>query len=158
MKKKFAILALAVCLLLAVVAFFSDTEDSYIAVASLPAAEPAGQKTSLAAPRLFVPLLPLAEIPREAGAITLVAGNVTAELSITEGETLYETFIRARDENKISFDGKEYPGLGFFVTSIGAMQGKNGKNLIYYINGTEASVGISSYRPKNADIISWQLK
>jgi len=30
--------------------------------------------------------------------------------------------------------------------------------LLYYINGKEASVGVSTYKPKNGDIIEWKLK
>jgi hypothetical protein len=29
---------------------------------------------------------------------------------------------------------------------------------MYYINGKEAEIGISSYIPKNGDMIEWKLK
>ena len=61
-------------------------------------------------------------------------------------------------EGKITFEGKEYPALGFFVTEINGLKSGGGKNLMYYINGTEASLGVSSYIIKEGDSIEWKLK
>ncbi len=58
----------------------------------------------------------------------------------------------------VAFSGRMYPGLGFFVTSVGALHEGNGRHLIYSVNGKEASVGVSSYVPKQHDIIEWKLK
>ena len=90
--------------------------------------------------------------------ISFEAGTVHFPLTFHAGETLYEAMIEAKNVGTLSFSGKEYPGLGFFVTSIGSLTEGNGKNLMYFINGKEASVGISTYVPKNGDTIIWKLQ
>ena len=100
-------------------------------------------------------------LPKEAKqteTITLVAGSSTASLFFAPGQTLYEALRMEENSKAISFDGKEYPGLGFLVTDIGALHQGSGKYLIYSINGIEASVGVSSYILKDGDVVSWELK
>ena len=87
---------------------------------------------------------------------TLSAGNV--KIKISAGTSLYDALTEVRKENKIEFSGRDYPGLGFFVTDIGTLHAGDGKYLFYYINGKEASVGVSSYKLKDGDIIEWKLK
>ena len=43
-------------------------------------------------------------------------------------------------EGKINFEGKNYPGLGFFVTKINSLTNGEGKNLMYDINGVEGKL------------------
>ena len=89
---------------------------------------------------------------------TILAGNIKTNLSFSKNISLYDVLTKAKSNNEINFSGKNYPGLGFFVNEIGTLQMKDGKNLLYYINGKEASVGVSSYILKNGDIIEWKLK
>ena len=112
-----------------------------------------------------IPLVqPISEIINQAEAqvsdisITIVIDNATVDLSFPQGLTLYEVLNEAKSEGKIDFQGREYPGLGFFVTNIGSLYKSGSKNPMYDINGIEAQVGISSYLPQNGDIISWKLK
>lgn len=72
--------------------------------------------------------------------------------------TFYDALVKAKNENEITFSGKNYPGLGFFVTEIGTLRAGSGKNLLYYINGKEATVGVSSYTLKDGDVIEWKLE
>ncbi len=88
----------------------------------------------------------------------LKIGDTTTNLSFPANTLLYDTLIKEKTAGKIVFSGKNYPGLGFFVTDIGTLHTGNGKNLLYYINGKEATVGVSSYTLKNKDIIEWKLK
>ncbi len=90
--------------------------------------------------------------------ITVDVGDLTLNLSQSAGTTLYDALVQAQKNGQISFSGKEYAGLGFFMTSIGNLTSENGKNLIYYINGKQASVGVSSYTPKDGDVIDWKLE
>jgi hypothetical protein len=90
--------------------------------------------------------------------IALMAGELTLDLKFTPGQTLYEILIDDKNSELISINGKEHSGLGYFVTDIGTLHEGDGKYLMYYINDKEASFGISSYVPKNGDIIKWQLK
>ncbi|MBP7805091.1 MAG: DUF4430 domain-containing protein [Candidatus Pacebacteria bacterium] len=89
---------------------------------------------------------------------SLMAGG---PLIVLEGEgnrTLYAYLEEANGEGKINFTAKEYMGLGFFVTEIGELQEGGGKHLLYYINGNEASVGVSTYLPQNGDHVDWKLE
>jgi hypothetical protein len=85
-------------------------------------------------------------------------GNIIIHEDVVKENTLYDALVKIQSEKKMSFTGKTYSGLGFLVTSIGELQEGSGKYLIYYINGKEASVGVSSYVPKNGDVILWKLK
>lgn len=90
--------------------------------------------------------------------ISLIAGGQTTFIATYSGTSLYEALTAARQNGQISLSGKNYPGLGFFVTQINSLQSGNGKYLFYYINSEEASVGVSSYKPKDGDVIEWKLK
>lgn len=92
------------------------------------------------------------------GEVDLVAGDLNIKLDIKNGETFYDVLVREQSEGTIKFDGKKYTGLGFFVTEIGNLSSKDGGYLIYYINGKEASVGVSAYIPKDKDFIEWKLE
>ena len=86
-----------------------------------------------------------------------IAGE-NLEVRITDDMSVYDAMNVLKEEGKITFEGKNYPGLGFFVTRINSLISGDGKNLMYYINGVEASVGISTYEIKEGDIIEWKLK
>ncbi|MFA5791455.1 MAG: DUF4430 domain-containing protein [Candidatus Paceibacterota bacterium] len=90
--------------------------------------------------------------------VTVLAGDVTVHLAVTPDTVFYDALVQAENTGKITFSGKNYPGLGFFVTDFGGLHAGNGKNLLYYINGKEATVGVSSYILKGDDIIEWKLK
>jgi len=89
---------------------------------------------------------------------TILIDKTTINLQSTPNTTFYDALVQAKNDGKITFSGKNYLGLGFFVTDIGTLHSGNGKNLLYYINGKEASVGVSSYLLKNGDFIEWKLK
>ena len=90
--------------------------------------------------------------------ITLVAGNLNTKLEFTEGQTLYEIFTSEKNKNLVNIKGKEYTGIGFFIEKIGDIEQGNGKYVMYSINGTEASVGVSAYKPRINDVILFELK
>lgn len=88
---------------------------------------------------------------------TLKAGSTEIALSFSEGESLYDALVWAKQAG-LSLELKEYPGMGYFVTAIGSLVSTETKYLMYSVNGEEASVGISSYTLKPGDVIEWQLK
>jgi len=90
--------------------------------------------------------------------LTINAGNVTVHAEFNKGDTLKDVLDKSVKSAIIYVNGKDYPDLGFFVTDIGSLHSGGGKNLIYYINGKESSVGVSSYVPQNGDIIDWKLE
>lgn len=88
--------------------------------------------------------------------VTILAGDKTIHLQ--SNITFYDALVQTKNDGKITFSGKNYPMLGFFVTDIGSLHSGNGKNLLYYINGKQASVGVSSYTLKDGDTIEWRLE
>ena len=90
------------------------------------------------------------------GSVTVLAGETTIHLQ--PNVIFYDALVRAKNAGNITFSGRTYTGLGFFVTDIGTLHSGNGKSLIYYINGKEASVGVSSYTLKDGDVIKWKLE
>ncbi len=90
--------------------------------------------------------------------VKLIAGNKTVLLQFIPGQTLYQLLSMEQNSDVIQFAGKEYSGIGFFITDIGDLHQGNGKYLFYYINGKEASLGVSSYVPAAGDIVEWKLK
>jgi hypothetical protein len=87
----------------------------------------------------------------------LAAGSTVLSLQVTGGPLL-TILTSAKERGEIAFSGKEYPGLGFFVTEFGSLKEGDGKHLMYFINGKEASVGVSLYIPKAGDSVVWELK
>ena len=65
---------------------------------------------------------------------------------------------KLKSEGEVSFSGKEYSSMGFFVEEINGVKNDNlaGKYWIYYINGQSAQVGISNYIIKPNDLIEWK--
>ena len=64
---------------------------------------------------------------------------------------------KLKSEGKINFVEKNYTGMGKFIESINGI--KNGeKNWIYYVNGQKANIGVSNYKIKNGDIVSWKYE
>lgn len=87
----------------------------------------------------------------------LSAGSTDNLFPVTGG-SLLSILTVAKERGEITFSGQEYSGLGFFVTQLGSLKEGNGKHLMYYINGKEASVGVSIYVPKTGDLVVWKLK
>lgn len=90
--------------------------------------------------------------------VTILAGDITVHLRVPPNTIFYDALMKAKNSGTIMFSGKNYPGLGFFVTDIGTLHAGGGKNLLYYINGKEANVGVSSYTLKDGDVIEWKLE
>ncbi len=95
---------------------------------------------------------------KEDSSIELIVGEDSKKISFTTGDTLEKILFDTQEKGQIQISVKEYRGLGIFITEIDSLKQGEGKNLFYYINGKEASVGVSSYKPQDGDIIEWRLK
>ncbi len=87
--------------------------------------------------------------------------GLSYEVFVPEGSTVYDLMAAAASKyNNFSFKGKEFGGIGFFVEEInGLAQDKGeGRYWIYYINGETAKVGVSQYKIKENDVISWKYE
>lgn len=91
----------------------------------------------------------------------LEAPDLAYSVSMPEGSTAYDLMATAAAQhNDFSFKGKEFSGLGFFVEEINGLPQDKEKGFywIYYINGEKAPVGISQYKLKANDIITWKYE
>lgn len=92
--------------------------------------------------------------------ITLNVLNESYVMKIPEGSTVYDAMVFLRDnpekKHKFYFESKDFSGLGSFVSSINNKVGKRGMYWLYYVNGKQASVGISKYVLKDGDVINWK--
>ncbi len=73
-------------------------------------------------------------------------------------ESVYELMEKMQREGKISFTKKNYAGMGQFIETINGIKGGGGKSWIYYVNNKKASVGVSNYKIKEGDVVSWKLE
>lgn len=104
-----------------------------------------------------VNILPASET-LEKNSIQLIVDGTTTRLSFLPGDSFFDVLLEAQKNERITFSGKTFSGLGFFVTNIGKLESGGGKTPKYYINGKEASVGVSFYVPQNGDVIEWKLE
>lgn len=109
-------------------------------------------------PRLTPAVTPLSSDLAVESSFTLIVEGTQVTIPFREGSTLYDALRDARDAELIDFEAKEYPGLGYFITRIGALAQAPNAQLMYDLNGKEASVGVSAYVLENGDIIEWKLK
>lgn len=87
--------------------------------------------------------------------LTLNVFDKSYPIKTEEGINVYDA-MKSIEDKSFSFKATENPSLGYFVEEINGVKSTPGKYWIYYVNGKEASVGISKYILKNGDIISWK--
>ncbi len=87
--------------------------------------------------------------------------GLSYEVFVSEGSTAYDLMVSvASQHNDFSFKGREFSGLGFFVEEINGLSQdqKEGRYWIYYINSQSAPVGVSQYKVKENDVITWKYE
>jgi len=72
--------------------------------------------------------------------------------------TVYDFMEEFRREGKINFTEKNYIGMGKFIEEINGVKGDSDHNWIYYVNGRQAQVGVSNYKLKPGDVVSWKYE
>lgn len=94
--------------------------------------------------------------------VSLVILNKKYETEVEDGMTVLEVMKKVKKEssNDNIFDFKygEFAGLGVFIDEINGKKSGNGGYWIYSVNGVEANVGVSNYKIKNNDVISWKYE
>jgi hypothetical protein len=95
----------------------------------------------------------------ESDLFTFQIENIEFKFSFLPEETLYSSMVKMKNQDLITFSGKEFSGLGFFITEINGVSQNPQKGLYwkYFINEKPANIGISSYVLKRGDKISWKL-
>ncbi len=107
------------------------------------------------------PAAPAAVPVQQAEASIQITQKVEGDL----GDNLFNIYP---SENKTALDllkmghkvkTKTFSGLGEFVESINDKKAESNKNFwSFYVNGKQAQVGASTYKPKNKDAIEWKLE
>jgi len=85
-------------------------------------------------------------------------GENTYSVDVTPGETVIETMRALSTAGTLTFAGRDYPGLGFFVDSINGQKNEGGKYWVFYVNGVSATSGVSMYRVTSGDVIEWKYE
>lgn len=91
---------------------------------------------------------------------TLIIEDTSYELAILAHTSAYDLMKQAHARGYITFEAKEFSGMGFFIQSINGISNDNKKGMywIYYINNKKASLGVSSYEVQPGDSITWHYE
>lgn len=91
--------------------------------------------------------------------------NVFLEISgvkyggiVADEVTIYDFMNNLRANGTIVFKEKNFTGMGKFIEEINGVGSNNQKYWIYYVNGVKAKTGISNYKIKPGDVVSWKLE
>jgi hypothetical protein len=102
--------------------------------------------------------LPLNKEEGQAITTTLQTNGVSYTDTITGKMSVYDFMSQLRNEGKINFTEENYIGMGEFIKSINGIENNNSLVWIYYVNGTEAQIGISNYKINPGDVVSWKYE
>lgn len=105
-------------------------------------------------------VLPIRQIQGDTIQSSLRIGDLVYKISLPSGSSVYDLMNLALKSTQFRFEGKKFPGMGFFVDEINGIKqdARRGKYWIYYINDKEAQVGVSTYIIKPNDVISWKYE
>ncbi len=96
-------------------------------------------------------LIPHASVPK-------LINNIEYKNTIVGETSVYDFMSKLQSEGKINFTEKNYAGMGKFIDSINGIKNNGNENWIYYVNGVEAQVGVSNYKIKVGDVVSWKYE
>lgn len=109
--------------------------------------------------------IPEKNTPTPAEQKNKVETKIFLEVNETKYETntetpisIYDFMKKLQSENKITFSGKYYSGMGEFVEEINGIKNSDGNYWIYYVNSQKANIGISNYKVNSGDIVSWKYE
>ncbi|MDP2664669.1 MAG: DUF4430 domain-containing protein [bacterium] len=91
--------------------------------------------------------------------VSLIVEETKYELKVAPGSSAYHV-LEAAKEQGLSFKGREFPGMGFFVEEVNgkAESSRQGMYWIYSINNKKAEVGVSIYIIQPNDVITWSYE
>jgi hypothetical protein len=102
-------------------------------------------------------------VPRDATAtpapdITISVASTSYPVFVPPGATVLDAMNAAASSTSLTFTGRDYPSLGFFVDSIDSKEGGNGYAWIFYVNGKQSQTGISSTLLHSGDSVEWRYE
>lgn len=86
-----------------------------------------------------------------------VSGRLYAAYAST-GSNVLDLMRSLASTSDLTFTGREYPSLGFFVDSIQGKKAENGYNWILYVNGKSSDTGASQTKLGAGDAIEWKYE
>lgn len=114
---------------------------------------------------VVVPVVPPSSVVSEEGkemiSATLSIDGKSFTHQLPKGANVGALLVSAQSVGEISFQGKEYSGLGMLVVGINGKENNNDKNNLYWIysvNGKKATVGVSQYVLSSGDVVSWSYE
>lgn len=80
------------------------------------------------------------------------------ESEITDSISIYDFMDKLRSEGQITFTEKNYTGMGKLIEEINGIKSDGKRFWIYYVNNVQGQVGVSDYKIKPGDVISWKYE
>ena len=92
--------------------------------------------------------------------VTFIVDNLTYHEKVVFNSSVYDLMYTMRKNEPFTFVEKNYGALGFLIEEINGVKNNTRANTywIYYINGSKATVGVSTYILKPNDIITWKYE
>jgi len=90
--------------------------------------------------------------------VILEINSTKYESDIGEIKNVYELMEKLKKERKINFKDTTYSGMGKFIEEINGIKNNGEKYWIYYVNNKKANIGVSNYKIKKEDIVSWKYE
>lgn len=91
--------------------------------------------------------------------VPIGASSTTYAITIANNATVYEVMQQAKAQG-FTFKDKNFPGIGRYVTQIAGVQEDKHAGVYWslYLNGAYASVGASSARVHDGDMVTWKFE
>lgn len=97
--------------------------------------------------------------PKQSIVTLSIEGN-NLEQTFKDNQSAYDLMVAFKNDGKLSFSGKDYKDMGYFVEEINGIKNGSVKNKywIFYINGKSSDVSVSKYILQPNDKISWNFE
>lgn len=89
---------------------------------------------------------------------TIIIDKLILKPSFENGKSLYDVLNMEKEKANLNLVGKNFSGMGFFVSEIGTLKENSDQQLIYFVNNKSPNIGISNYILKDKDVVEWKLK
>jgi len=84
--------------------------------------------------------------------------NLIHDVALEDGMSMLAYMKKAASEKSLTFETKDYEGLGSLVTKIGEKEnGADKKYWQFWVNNISPEVGASQFVVKNGDVIEWKF-
>ncbi len=99
------------------------------------------------------------QIPKDNGIDTTLEINSIKYIGkINQKTSVYDFMKKLMEEKEVTFTEKNYSGIGKFIISLNGVSGDKDHAWIYYVNGNEASLGVSTQIINPGDVVSWKYE